>query len=232
MLVVDDSKVYRELMATLLRPHCREVVAVGNVAAALERLAESARFDLVICDVVMEGDDGFSLLEQLRERGEPPMPVVMVTGRSSHDGAARARELGAVGYLEKPTTVRQILNAVVPRTLPRGRNIQPRWRCSGTAVLVDAETSGPGPLRWDVYNICPTGAFLETKGPVPLGCELDLELEIGGRKARVRALVVRVQEPSWLDVGGVGVRFIQPDQALEEFVARAIADPRTSQETD
>jgi CheY-like chemotaxis protein len=221
VLVVDDSKVYREVMTTLLRSHCRSAVAVSSVAEAIERLEAEGGFDLVICDVMMEGEDGFCFLERVRERDDFGMPVVMVTGRSNPDGAVRARELGAAGYLEKPTTVRQILNAVVPPPHAERRN-HPRTRCNGIASLVDPDSGQPGPLLWDLYDLSLSGAFLETKGPLPVGCELHLLLRIGGREARALARVVRIQQPSWLEVGGVGVRFVDPDEALRELIAWAI----------
>jgi CheY-like chemotaxis protein len=230
VLVVDDSKVYRELMATLLRPHCRELVAVGGVAEALEQLSEPANFDLVICDVIMKGDDGFALLEALGERPGPRIPVVMVTGFRSEDGIARAQQLGAAGYLQKPTTVRQILGVL---SEPGGQlgSHPPRLRCSGTASLVEPDTGRSGPLVWDLYNISRSGAFLETKGPIPVGSELDLAVEIGGGRVQVRARVVRVQQPSWMDIGGVGVEFVDPGADLDELVARITADTTTPRPT-
>lgn len=222
VLVVDDSKVYREVMTTLLRSHCRTAVAAASVADAIECLDREPVFDLVICDVVMEGDDGFALLEHLRERPDLPVPVVMVTGRRSEDGSLRARELGAAGYLEKPTTVRHILNAVVPQPDAERRS-HPRSRCYGTASLIDPDSGQPGPLLWDLYDVSPGGAFLETKGPIPVGCELHLALCMSGLEAHARARVVRIQEPSWMDVAGVGVRFLDPDEDLLMLIERALA---------
>ena len=137
-------------------------------------------------------------------------------------GARRARDLGAAGYLQKPTTVRHILSALQDHEDAARRDLQPRWRCTATATLLDPKTGLTGPLKWDVYNISPSGAFLETKGPVPLGSEVGLLLEVAGRKTTLRARVVRVQEPSWLEVGGVGVEFIDPDPELVGTASRSI----------
>lgn len=222
ILLVDDSRVYRELMSTLLRPHCRELLRSDSAASAIECIDAEPTLDLVVCDVVMKGDDGFVVLEHLQRLNRPATRAVMVTGFRSEDGARRARDLGAAGYLQKPTTVRQILSALQDHEDAARRDLQPRWRCTATATLLDPKTGLTGPLKWDVYNISPSGAFLETKGPVPLGSEVGLLLEVAGRKTTLRARVVRVQEPSWLEVGGVGVEFIDPDPEAEAAIASAM----------
>jgi len=221
ILLVDDSRVYRELMATLLRPHCTELLVADSAASAIERIEAEPGLDLIVCDVVMKGEDGFAVLEHLHRLGRPATRVVMVTGFRSADGVLRARALGAAGYLQKPTTLRQILNAVRAQEQAERRDFHPRWRCHATATLLDPKTGLTGPLKWDVYNISPSGAFLETKGPIPLGSEIGLLLEVAGRKVSLRARVVRVQEPSWLDIGGIGVEFIDPDPETQDAIGSA-----------
>jgi CheY-like chemotaxis protein len=222
ILLVDDSRVYRELMSTLLRPHCRQLLLADSAASAIECIDAEPTLDLVVCDVVMKGDDGFVVLEHLRRLNRPATRAVMVTGFRSEDGARRAQDLGAAGYLQKPTTVRQILNAIQSHEDAERLDLHPRWRCNATATLLDLQTGQTGPLTWDVYNICPSGAFLESKGPIPLGSEIGLLLEVPGGKATLRARVVRVQEPSWLEVGGIGVEFIDADPQAEAVIANAI----------
>jgi hypothetical protein len=63
---------------------------------------------------------------------------------------------------------------------------------------------------------------------MPLGCEFHVALEVRGHEARARVRVVRVQEPSWMDVAGVGVSFVDPDDDLRDLVAHAIAEPRAT----
>jgi Tfp pilus assembly protein PilZ len=81
-------------------------------------------------------------------------------------------------------------------------------------------------MAWDVYNLSIEGAFLETKGPLPVGEELELLLQLAGGKVRVRARVVRVQEPSWLNIAGVGVAFVEPSEEAEALIAAAIGGAR------
>ena len=146
----------------------------------------------------------------------------MLTAYPSDEAAEDARQLGAVGFLSKPTTLRRIHLALEASERGERRELNPRWRCSGKAQLVDDASQGPGAVSWDVYNISEDGAFLETKGPIPIGTKLELMLEIEGGKARVQAFVVRIQEPSWFDVGGVGVTFVQTSDEAEQLIASVL----------
>lgn len=74
-----------------------------------------------------------------------------------------------------------------------------------------------------IVNISVTGALLETEGALPLGQVLDLTLELDDKSTvEVQAKVVRVQEPDWLRVGGVGVAFTNYRgdalQTLERYI--------------
>jgi hypothetical protein len=75
-----------------------------------------------------------------------------------------------------------------------------------------------------IVNLSVTGAFLETGFPAPMpGERLELHLRLrGDRLVYLEAEVVRVQEPRWKQIGGVGVKFTAVSavtrQTLEEFV--------------
>jgi hypothetical protein len=92
-----------------------------------------------------------------------------------------------------------------------------RRRSLGTARTV-------GPKRaHHVVDISVTGALLETEGEIPLGQLLELDLNLEDRaRARVMAKVVRVQQPEWGRVGGVGVEFTKyaadAKRVIEEYV--------------
>jgi CheY-like chemotaxis protein len=223
VLVVDDSAVFRELISTLLQPYCEDVVTEASAPEAIECLeGQKDDLDLVICDVVMGSEDGFIVLEYVHRLLQPKPQIVLVTAYGNPSDRERARQLGAAGYLPKPTTMRQILAAVEPDDHGRCCRSKPRWRCVGTASLFDPDSRTAAAIAWDVYNISPRGAFLETKGPLPAGSEFHLAMELDGRKFQVRARVVRVQEPNWMDVGGVGVEFVDLGGAAEAELLEAI----------
>ena len=108
LLIVDDSIVVREILATLLRVHVDTIITAASVSEALVRLAEHRDLNLVICDVVLPDGDGFKVLEHIRELSSPRPHVILVTARPSPEDEARAMRMDAIGYLSKPTSVHDI----------------------------------------------------------------------------------------------------------------------------
>ena len=76
ILIVDDDREIRDLLARFLRKHgCRVDTAADG--RAMMKLLEVGRFDLVVLDIMMPGEDGLSLCRRLRAASD--MPVVMLT---------------------------------------------------------------------------------------------------------------------------------------------------------
>lgn len=102
LLVVDDNKVNRLLLARSLEQQGHRVASVANGRLALEMLRRE-RVDLVLLDIEMPEMDGFQVLEALVADAQlRDMPVIVT---SSHEGIAnvvRSIELGAEDYLAKP----------------------------------------------------------------------------------------------------------------------------------
>jgi hypothetical protein len=84
---------------------------------------------------------------------------------------------------------------------------------------------GVSQMEWEIGNLSVSGAFLETPGPVPLGTQLNLILQLEAEEVPVQARVVRVQDPGWYQPGGVGVEFeaLPPGsrEALEHYLSEA-----------
>ena len=102
VLVVDDEAGVRESLRMLLHGEC-EVAVAESADAALARIGE-ARPDLILLDLVMPGRSGLELLEELRQRGEPP-PVIVLTATKTVTTAVEAMKLGAADYVTKPFEV-------------------------------------------------------------------------------------------------------------------------------
>ncbi|HSN83199.1 MAG TPA: chemotaxis-specific protein-glutamate methyltransferase CheB [Polyangiales bacterium] len=100
-LVVDDSSLNRRTIAAMLReiPGITQVEVADDGAQAL-RMVESKPPDFITLDLEMPRLDGFEFLQLLMDRH--PLPVVVVSGRSSKENVFRALELGAIDFLEKP----------------------------------------------------------------------------------------------------------------------------------
>lgn len=100
VLVIDDEENLRDMLTRAFRRRGFEVSVAesGEKGVAAARAAE---FDVVICDVVMTGMDGFAVLEELK-REQPLLEVIMVTGSPRAEAAERAARSGAFDYLAKP----------------------------------------------------------------------------------------------------------------------------------
>ena len=109
VLVVDDDPSVLDVLHLLLGDRY-DVEAAPDGESAL-RLLLSEPVDLVLLDVVMEGLDGITLLQQMR-RGGVDVPVVMLSAINTAWTAAAAMRLGAVDYITKPFDDAELLDAV------------------------------------------------------------------------------------------------------------------------
>ena len=102
VLIVDDQRPNRELLAGLVAQEGHEIVTACGGAAALEIL-EREHVDLMLLDLAMPGIDGFEVLARLGAQGRlPSLPVVVVTAHDDKKHRQEALEAGAIELLTKP----------------------------------------------------------------------------------------------------------------------------------
>jgi class 3 adenylate cyclase len=102
ILVVDDNKMNRLLLARGLEQQGHRVSFAENGRQALEML-HAGRFDLVLLDVLMPEMDGYEVLRQLMADTElKNVPVVMVSAVGELESVVKCIEMGAEDYLSKP----------------------------------------------------------------------------------------------------------------------------------
>jgi EAL domain-containing protein (putative c-di-GMP-specific phosphodiesterase class I)/AmiR/NasT family two-component response regulator len=131
VLVVDDDPSMRKICARVLSNEGWEVVVVDGGRAAIETVRDGATpFDCVLTDVHMPEIDGFALIAALR-RHDDDLPVLLMTGDPSLDGAVRAIDNGAVSYLSKPFD-HETLSAGVARAARRHGVARMRRRASSS----------------------------------------------------------------------------------------------------
>jgi two-component system, chemotaxis family, sensor kinase CheA len=99
VLVVDDSKGVRQLVAAVLSSQGYDVTVGRNAEEGLERLEEGS-FDAVVVDFAMPGPDGVELVSAVRRR-LPALPVIMVSAVATEEDQSRAWEAGVDAYLDK-----------------------------------------------------------------------------------------------------------------------------------
>lgn len=101
IMVVDDSMVVRSQATSALAPAGFKVVPAVDGVDALEKLGTSPEVSLVICDLNMPRMNGIQFLEAM-EKGGHKVPVVMLTTEGKQELIARAKQLGARGWIIKP----------------------------------------------------------------------------------------------------------------------------------
>ena len=134
VLVVDDDPAMRRICARALGHEGWDVVVVDGGKAALSCVAQRGTpFDCIVSDVHMPEIDGFTLIAEIR-RHDDDLPVLLMTGDPSLDGAVRAMDTGAVSYLAKPFDS-ETLGAAVARAARRHGVARMRRRASSWSDL-------------------------------------------------------------------------------------------------
>jgi len=125
ILLVEDEP---GLVLTLTDRLQREGFAVTAVHDGHDavRTARRQRFDLVVLDIMLPGQDGFEVCTRLRRRDDRT-PILMLTARSAVTDRVRGLRLGADDYLQKPFEMSELLariQALLRRAAPAGRRRQ------------------------------------------------------------------------------------------------------------
>lgn len=118
ILVVDDDVEIRELLQEYLTKSGYTVITAEDGIAMKLRL-EADDPDLILLDVMMPGDDGFTLCQFVRKTSE--VPIMMLTAASDEMDQILGLEIGADDYIAKPFSPRQLLariKALLRRTRP------------------------------------------------------------------------------------------------------------------
>ncbi len=138
VLVVDDDLAIRRVCARVLETEGWGVTLADNGRAALEELdASKVPFDCVLSDVNMPEVDGFEIVRAMRSRDDD-IPVLLMTGDPTLDGAVRAIDYGAVSYITKPFT-QEALAAAVARAARRHGVTRMRRRADSWARAMGAD---------------------------------------------------------------------------------------------
>ncbi len=116
ILIIDDEAEIRESLQTLLEMEGYEVTTAVNGAQGLMRSGEKP-FDLVLLDLTLPDQDGFTVLSAIRER-DAYLPVIMITAFGTVENAVRAMQSGATNFVQKPWDNEKLL-ADVRETMKR-----------------------------------------------------------------------------------------------------------------
>ncbi len=121
ILVVDDDQRLRELLVKYLSGEGYDVKAVPD-ARGMDKQLGRERYDLVVLDLMLPGEDGLAICRRLRAQQTSPA-IIMLTAKGDDVDRIVGLEMGADDYLPKPFNPRELLariNAVLRRRAPAG----------------------------------------------------------------------------------------------------------------
>ncbi len=138
VLIVDDDERIRTLLQKFLARHGYWVTPARDAAHA-RNLLTALEFDLLVIDVMMPGEDGFTFTKSLRETLDTP--ILLLTAKGDTDDRIVGLEAGADDYLSKPFEPKELLlrmNAVL-RRVPKPEEVKEV-----------PKTLHLGPVRYDI----------------------------------------------------------------------------------
>jgi two-component system, OmpR family, phosphate regulon response regulator OmpR len=217
ILVVDDDARLRDLLRRYLGENGFSVF-VAEGGAALDRLWLRERFDLLILDLMMPGEDGLSILRRLRG-DKDETPIILLTAKGEDVDRIVGLEMGADDYLPKPFNPRELLARIhaVLRRRPTPDAPGAPTREDATVTFGDFELDlGTRTLRRNGSQVpLTTGEFAVLKAfarhpRVPLSRDKLMEMARGREyEAFDRSLDVQVSRLR---------KLIEPDPAKPRFI--------------
>lgn len=129
VLIVDDDAEIRHLLRDYLTRNGMRADAVGD-GQAMRMALRNGRYDLVILDLMLPGEDGLTLCRDLRAHSN--LPVIMLTARGEDTDRIVGLEMGADDYMPKPFNPRELL-ARIKAVLRRAQSLP------GNALASDAK---------------------------------------------------------------------------------------------
>lgn len=116
VLIIDDEQDMRNLVEVMLSKSNMETISVeSGIDAYLEIL--KGGIDLVLLDIMMPGEDGFTVCQNIRDISN--VPIIFLTAKDANEDKVKGLTLGGDDYLVKPFTVSELvarINAVLRRT--------------------------------------------------------------------------------------------------------------------
>ena len=106
ILIVDDDDKIRNLLKDYLSENSYIVSTAENAEQAKERL-EYIKFDIIILDVMMPGQNGYELTKEIKNQIK--VPIILLTAKGEVENRIKGLELGADDYLGKPFEPKELL---------------------------------------------------------------------------------------------------------------------------
>lgn len=112
VLIVDDDRDARELLAEILALDGVRCMTASSVSEALGILGSNKSIGLLITDLRMAPSDGLELIGKIRESERAALPIIIVSGDADVPDAIAAMHLSVVDFLLKPIDTEHLLMLV------------------------------------------------------------------------------------------------------------------------
>ena len=178
ILVVDDERDIRELVAGVLEDEGYEARLAADSDAALEAIT-ARRPSLVLLDVWLHGSrlDGLDLLDELKRR-DPSLPVIVISGHGNLDTAVAAIRRGAADFIEKPFEAERLLLLVerATETERLKREIASLRAAAGREDELTGSSAAINDVRATLKRVAATGSRVLIMGGPGTGKEVAARL--------------------------------------------------------
>lgn len=144
VIIVEDDAGIRDLVVYALNSSDFEAVGCGS-GEEFFALLDGVPPDLVLLDIMLPGEDGISILKNLRRR-PAKIPVIMLTAKGSEYDRVLGLDLGADDYIVKPFSVLELISRIraVLRRGSSSETMSGRLTCGGLCLDAGAHTVTSG----------------------------------------------------------------------------------------
>ena len=115
ILVVDDDDRIRNLLKDFLSDNNYIVSTAENAEGAKEKI-DYIKFDIIILDVMMPGQDGYDLTRDIKKKFK--IPIILLTAKGEVENRIKGLEIGADDYIGKPFEPKELLLLKSTMALP------------------------------------------------------------------------------------------------------------------
>lgn len=135
VLIVDDERDMRNLITVMLEKYNFKTITAANGKEAYDHM-EKEQIDLIILDVMMPDEDGFTVCKNIRQTSS--IPIIFLTARDANEDKVTGLTIGGDDYVVKPFTASELvarINAVLRRTGSAVQNIEQKFIERGVIKL-------------------------------------------------------------------------------------------------
>ncbi|HEY1954208.1 MAG TPA: response regulator transcription factor [Polyangiaceae bacterium] len=179
ILLVDDDAELADLLREYFAGHDVSLEVVADGRDGLVRLNEGA-YDAVLLDVMLPGEDGFTVCRRIRESSD--VPVIMLTARGDDDDRIIGLDIGADDYVPKPFNPRELLSRL-RAVLRRSKSAEGATRLVVGDLVIDVPaqkvTLGEGDLALTSFEFRLLVELARRAGRIVRRKELATALDFG-----------------------------------------------------